>query len=131
MYAANILAFFSKTTDALKWVGLAVAVLVVAFLMADLIINIKKRKRVKMNITALVFLLLALLTYILTQWVLTDLPAFVGFIWVAFLGIYLIFDIILAVGIGRDNRHEKKGLGDKNDGDDASDTEGDDQTKRE
>ena len=107
MYFTNILAF-ADTNAALKWVGLAVAIVVVAFLMVDLVINIKKRNHVKLNITALVFLVLALVGYVITQFVLTNLPAIVGFVWVAFLVAYLICDVILAVVIGKDNRRAKR-----------------------
>ena len=118
MYSANVLAFFEKSTDALKWVGLAVAVVAMAFLLTDLIINIKKRKRTRLNIVALVFLVLSLICYVLTQWVLPNLPSLFGFVWVVFLAVYLVCDIILAVGIGRDNRRKKMGMED--DDEDAS-----------
>lgn len=111
MYTANILAFF-EGIDAAKWIGLAVAVLGVALLFSDLVMNIKKRNHTKMNIVAMVFLCLSLVCYVVTQWVIPNLPSLFGFIWVVFLVAYFICDIIMAVGIGRDNHRKKRGLTD-------------------
>ena len=118
MYTA--LLAFSKLTDALKWIALVVAALGVALLFYDLVVNIKKRKRTKLNIVALVFLSLSLVCYILTQWVLKNLPAVVGFVWVFFLVAYFVCDIILAVGIGRDNHRKKMGMDDTDEDDTAA-----------
>lgn len=123
MYTANVLAF-SKGTDAAKWIGLVVAVLGVALLFYDLVMNIKKRNHTKMNIVAMVFLCLSLVCYILTQWVLTDLPPLFGFIWVVFLVAYLVCDVVMAVGIGRDNHRKKRGLVDPEEEDDANTDDG-------
>lgn len=129
MYSANVLAYFSKGSNAAKWIGLAVAILGVALLFSDLFMNIKKRNHTKMNIVALVFLSLSLVCYVLTQWVFTSLPPMVGFIWVVFLVAYFVCDIILAVGIGRDNRRKKRGLGSSDE--DESETEAEAKTEPE
>jgi len=110
MYTA-FLAFFDGSSAA-KWIGLVVALLGVALLFTDLVMNIKKRNHTKMNIVAMVFLVLSLVCYILTQWVLTDLPTLFGFIWVVFLVAYFVCDVIMAVGIGRDNHRKKLGMDD-------------------
>ena len=120
MYTATVLAYFDAGIDAAKWIGLVVAVLGVGFLLSDLIINIKKRKRTKMNIVALVFLVLSLVCYILTQWVLTDLPPLFGFVWVVFLVVYFVCDVIMAISIGRENHRKKQGLVDDDDDDTAA-----------
>lgn len=112
MYTA-ILAFFEEIS-ALKWVGLVVAVLGMALLFTDLVMNIKKHSHTKMNIVAMVFLCLSLVCYILTQWVFVDkLPSIVGFVWVVFLVAYFVCDVIMAVGIGRDNHRKKVGMGEE------------------
>ncbi|MCM1290052.1 MAG: hypothetical protein NC132_06405 [Corallococcus sp.] len=127
MYTANVFAF-SKGTDAAKWIGLVVAVLGVALLFTDLAMNIKKRNHTKMNVVALVFLSLSLVCYILTQWVIQNLPTLFGFIWVVFLVAYFVCDIVMAIGIGRDNRRKKLGIADA-DEDDAERSDDESQDK--
>lgn len=107
MFVANNLAF-AKSMEAAKWVALVVAALGLALLFTDLIMNIKKRQHTRLNIVALVFLSVSLICFILTQWVIKNLPPFMSLIWIAFLVGYLVCDIILAVGIGKDNRRKKK-----------------------
>ncbi len=94
-----------------QWITVVVAVLGVALLFSDLIINIKKHHNRKVNIIGLVFLSLSLACFIPTIVYGKESPVLLNFAWIGFLIGYFVCDVILAVCIGKQNaklRRSKK-----------------------
>lgn len=94
--------------DVGQWITVVVAVLGVALLFSDLIINIKKHHNRKVNIIGLVFLSLSLACFIPTIVFGEESPVLLNFAWIGFLIGYFVCDVILAVCLGKSNAALKK-----------------------
>ncbi len=116
----------NTSMEVAKWVALVVAVLGLCLILSDLIINIKKRRNTRLNIIGLVFFVLSVLCFVLTQFVFADqLPSVLSLIWIVFLICYFVCDVIIAVCIGKQNKQNgvtvRKRKGKKNGADDGAD----------
>ncbi len=91
----------------LKWIVIVFAALAMGLLLADLIINIKKRHNTRINVIGLVFLALSICCLVPTIVFGDDAPGILNYAWVGFLACYLVCDVIMAVLIGRANARIK------------------------
>lgn len=89
--------------EIIGWATLALGLALSALLIAELAVQIRKRKNVKLNVTALVFLTVSVLGYVVCRFV-ELAPPLLSLLWIAFFWVYMVLMVVRMV------RHHRRSV---------------------
>lgn len=94
----------------LKWGGIVFAVVGIICLFLEAFATLKRKTNPKLTIAGMIFLSISVIGYVITELILRDkdVPIIFSIIWIAFLWLYLICNLISSVLIARKHRAEKR-----------------------
>ena len=123
MRFTNLLLAIDTPTDIVDWITVGIVALGLCLFFGDFVISIKKRRNIRLNIIGLVFITLAIVSFILTE-VFTDMALIFSFVSIAFLVAYFVCNVVITVCIAKQNKREKKNR--KNESSNGADIPADD-----